>query len=220
MEIPFNPETPRGVFISFEGPEGSGKSTQIAMLTKHLQGLGKKIIGTREPGGTPAGNRIRQIFLDPECKGLEPQTELFLMLAQRSEHLKKTILPAVMDGVNVICDRYYDSSMAYQGFGRGLPPTWIHSLHSETLGDFLPDVTILLDLPPAKGLERAIRFGRKKPDRMEAEELAFHEKVRKGYLEIAQNNPRRYIVLNGEGTPESIFEEITRNLGQRFSWLF
>ena len=207
-----------GWFITFEGPEGSGKTTQIALLRDYLARLGLEVITTREPGGTPAGDRIRSVLLGNETGSLEPETELFLMLAQRTEHLRKVILPAVTGGKAVLCDRYFDSSMAYQGFARGLDPQKVREIHAQFLPGFLPGCTILLQIAPEQGLERARHGGRKQHDRIESETLDFHRKVYDGYNSLAQQEPERFVVVQADGDPQAISERIIEGLKQRLSF--
>ncbi|GAB4277348.1 MAG: dTMP kinase [Candidatus Rifleibacteriota bacterium] len=204
-----------GFFITFEGPEGSGKTTQIKQVEKFFKERGLEVITTREPGGTAAGDKIRNLLLQKGNEDLEPETELFLMLAQRTEHLKKVIKPSIQSGKTVLCDRYFDSSMAYQGYGRGLPPQLIRDTHSYFLGDFLPDLTVLLLIPPDKGLERARHGGKKQLDRMESQDLSFHRKVFDGYVNLAASEPNRFIAIEVDGDPETIFAKIKTELVNR-----
>lgn len=205
----------RGMLITFEGPEGSGKTTQIKMLQDYFSGIGSEVLTTREPGGTIAGDKIRSVLLDKENGHLEAETELFLMLAQRTEHLKKVIEPAVKAGKIVLCDRYYDSSMAYQGFGRGLSPELITDAHASFLGGFLPDFTILLLIEPEHGLERARHGGRKQLDRMESQDLDFHNRVYQGYQTLAKSEPERFIAINAKGDAPVIAQKIQSELKKR-----
>lgn len=207
-----------GLFITFEGPEGSGKSTQIRRLAADLEAAGRTVILTREPGGTTAGDRIRSILLDKTGISLEPETEVFLMLAQRTEHWRKVIEPAKARGCVVLCDRYFDSSLAYQGYGRGIDVAAIRKLHIDFLGpEFLPDATVLFDLPPEKGLERVRTSGRGAPDRMESEELAFHRRVREGYLAAAAAEPGRYLVIPADRDVAQVSRDVAEALNARFS---
>ena len=207
-----------GLFITFEGPEGSGKSTQIKRLAADLEAAGRTVILTREPGGTPAGDRIRSILLDKTGISLEPETEVFLMLAQRTEHWRKVIAPAKARGCVILCDRYFDSSLAYQGYGRGIDVAAIRNLHFEFLGsEFLPDATVLFDLPPEKGLERVRTSGRGAPDRIDSEELAFHRRVREGYLAVAAAEPGRYLVIPADRDVTQVARDVTAALNARFA---
>lgn len=207
----------RGLLITFEGPEGSGKTTQIKLLQQYFENRGSQVITTREPGGTVAGDKIRHVLLDKENGHLEPETELFLMLAQRTEHLKKVIEPAVSSGKIVLCDRYYDSSMAYQGYGRGLPTELITQTHTGFLGGFLPDFTILLLIEPQQGLERARHGGSKQLDRMESQDLEFHQRVFQGYKKMAELEPDRFIAIAASGDASSISQKIQNELSKRFT---
>ena len=204
----------KGLFITFEGPEGSGKTTQIKLLKSYFESKGLKVTTTREPGGTKFGDKIRNLLLDHSGGNLESATELFLMLAQRTEHLAKVINPNRGPEQVVICDRYFDSSMAYQGYGRGIDPQKIENVHATFLPDFKPDITIVLAIDPAKGLERARHGGTKDLDRMESEALDFHKRVYKGYLKMAEAEPERFLLIKAEGTPEEIFDKIKTKLEQ------
>jgi dTMP kinase len=180
---------PRGRFITLEGIEGAGKSTQKATVAERLRAAGVTLIETREPGGAPIAERIRALLLAPDNAGMAADAELLLMFAARAEHLHKTIVPALEAGHWVLCDRFTDATYAYQGGGRGLDPARIAVLEQLVQGDLRPDLTLLLDLPAEQGLARA--RGRSRPDRFESEALAFFERVRTRYLEIAGREPDR-----------------------------
>jgi dTMP kinase len=210
-----NNNSHKGLFITFEGPEGSGKTTQIELLRKFFIEKNNQVITTREPGGTIAGDKIRDILLDHSNGSLEPETELFLMLAQRSEHLKKVIKPAINSGKIVLCDRYFDSSMAYQGYGRGLATEMIRTAHEQFLPGFLPDLTILLLIKPETGLKRALHRGTKSPDRMESQNIEFHQRVYEGYKSLAKNEPKRFVLVNNEGDPKQISALICKELEKK-----
>jgi dTMP kinase len=181
----------RGCFIAFEGGEGAGKSTQEQLLARSLADLGFPVVRTREPGGTPAGEAMRNVLLSPEYEGLDPRAEALLFAAARGEHVGRVIRPALERGDIVICDRYLDSSVAYQGHGRDLGPRQIRDLSLWATRDLLPDITILLDVDPELGLSRV-----SDPDRLEAEPLAYHQRVRDAFLVIAADEPERYLVLD------------------------
>lgn len=206
-------------FITFEGPEGSGKSTQIKLLNEFFVSKGFQTVVTREPGGTLPGNAIREVLLSKTSGKLEPETEMFLMLAQRSEHLKKVIKPALELGKVVLCDRYFDSSVAYQGYGRKIGAEKVRKAHEDFLDDFLPALTMLLQLPPEVGLQRANHGGAKLLDRMECEELSFHKRVYEGYNQMADAEPERFVKIDAEGDPESISKRIIQAVVNRFSEL-
>ena len=210
------PKSPGGFFLTFEGPEGSGKTTQIVRLAGHLRAMGKTVVQSREPGANGFGNAVRSLLLDHSSENLEPLTELFMMLAQRTEHLQKVIGPALQQGQVVLCDRYLDSSIAYQGYGRGLSRDFVMNLHLECLGPCLPHATILMDIPPEVGLQRARHQGRKQLDRMEDQALEFHARVREGYLTEARRNPERFIVIDGSAPAEEITQRLFSELAGRF----
>lgn len=203
-------------FITFEGPEGSGKSTQIKRLQSFFADRGFETIVTREPGGTGPGDAIREVLLSKASGKLEPETEMFLMLAQRNEHLKKVINPALDAGKVVLCDRYFDSSVAYQGYGRKVGADKVRKAHEEFLGNFLPTMTILLQIAPAEGLKRANHGGTKQLDRMECEELSFHENVFEGYNKMAAAEPERFVKIEATGNPDTIAKRISDAVLKRF----
>lgn len=189
------------MFITLEGIEGSGKSTQIRHIFDLLQGFGLSCAITREPGGTTIGKKIRSILLDPESSGMDPVAELLLYTADRVQHINETILPLLEAGKTVICDRYFDATLAYQGFARGLDMELILSLHKLTCQNLKPHLTFLLDLAPDTGLLRAwkqLKSGVRADaeSRFEKETLDFHERVRAGYLEIAASEPERFRIID------------------------
>ncbi len=203
-------------FITFEGPEGSGKSTQIKKLQEFFAEKGFETLVTREPGGTKPGDAIREVLISKSSGKLEAETEMFLMLAQRCEHLRKKINPALEAGKVVLCDRYFDSSVAYQGYGRGLGAKKVRKAHEEFLGDFLPSLTILLQIAPADGLKRANHGGTKQLDRMECEKLDFHERVFDGYNKMAEAEPNRFVKVDAVGDPDDISKRIIAAVLKRF----
>ena len=189
------------MFITLEGIEGSGKTTQIRRLAEFLEDKGVDCVTTRQPGGTLIGENIRSILLDPANSALEPLAELLLYMADRAQHINELIRPALKNGKTVVCDRYFDATLVYQGFARGLSIELIGQLHQLLFDDLKPDVTLLLDLPPQVGLERAWRQlnnGQRSghESRFEAEAVAFHEKVRAGYLELARLEPERFRIID------------------------
>ena len=190
----------RGAFITLEGGEGCGKSTQIALLADRLTAAGADVLVTREPGGTPVGDRIRGLVLDVAHTGMASRTELLLYEASRAELVGAVIAPALARGAVVLCDRFADSSTAYQSYGRGLPLAEVLALNMLATGGLVPDLTLLLDLEPATGLARAA--GAAAADRLESEELAFHERVRAGFLAIAGGEPGRVRVV--DATPAAV----------------
>ncbi len=205
------PSHQRGYFIAFEGGEGAGKSTQEALLAQSLLEAGHAVVRTREPGGTPAAEQIRHIVLSPEFEGLDPRAEALLFAAARGEHVARIVRPAIERGYVVICDRYLDSSVAYQGYGRDLGPEHVRDLSLWATHDLVPDLTIVLDVSPQVGLSRLSN-----PDRLEAEPLEYHETVRAAFLAIAAQDPGRYLVLDALGEVETIaaaiLERVTADL--------
>jgi dTMP kinase len=205
------------MFITLEGIEGSGKTTQIARLVEFLEDRGFECVTTRQPGGTLIGEDIRSILLDPANSALEPTAELLLYMADRSQHIHDLIRPCLKAGKTVLCDRYYDATVAYQGFARGLSIELIRNLHHLLFDDLKPDVTLLLDLPPQLGLQRAweqLNSGQRsgQESRFEAEKVTFHEKVRAGYLELARLEPDRIRVVDAAPPPDQVFAEISQIL--------
>ena len=206
------------LFITFEGIEGCGKTTQIGLLTSYLQGIQRPFLLTREPGGTEVGERIRQILLSSENAGIEPMAELFLYAAARVQHYRQVISPALHERNIVLCDRFADATLAYQGYGRGLDLAWIEKIHSRTVENIKPDLTFLLDVPVEEGLRRALKRMEKhteKEDRFEREALDFHQRVRDGYLALARREPQRIIVLDGMKDEGTIHHGIVSHLSSR-----
>jgi dTMP kinase len=190
----------RGRFITFEGIEGSGKSSQITLLTEHLRSKQRSVTLTREPGGTAIGDQVRKILLDPGNKALDPSAELLLYAASRAQHLKEVIRPALAGGAVVLCDRFSDATIAYQGYGRGLDLDMIQALDRLVTDGMRPDLTVLLDVETAVGLARARgrnnQQGLEAEARFENEALAFHERVRQGYLALARKAPDRITIVD------------------------
>ena len=184
----------KGKFITVEGIEGVGKTTNIDFIHQQLQAAGRDVVLTREPGGTPLGEAIRGLLLDPAYTGMDSTCELQLMFAARAEHLAKVVWPALEQGQWVLCDRFTDATYAYQGAGRGIDSGVIARLEELVQGDFRPDLTLLLDVPVEIGLARAGKRGAL--DRFEQEKVAFFERVRNDYLEMAQRSPDRYRVID------------------------
>jgi len=197
----------RGIFITFEGVEGSGKSTQVERLARYLRGRGLDCVVSREPGGTEIGERIRTILLDPGCRTMDPKTELFLYLASRNQHVREKVLPALRQGKVVVLDRFGDASLAYQGYGRELGVKLVSRLNKLATAALKPQLTILVDLPVGVGK------GRKEADeldRVEQETLQFHERVRRGYLSLARRAAGRIKVVDGTMEPDRLEAEIRR----------
>ncbi len=199
----------KGFFLTLEGPEGAGKTTLGERLAGWFRERGAEVVLTREPGGTPLGRRIRELLLSTP---MEAETEFLLYLADRAEHTRRVIRPALLAGRVVISDRYADSSYAYQGHGRGLPLAWMRAATEGATGGLAPDLTLLLDLDPEVGLAR-VRGGR---DRLEAEDLAFHRRVRQGFLTLAAAEPERFAVIPADRDPERVFRSAVRAVERRW----
>lgn len=191
----------KGVLITFEGGEGSGKSVQVEILANHLREKGCEVVVTREPGGTRIGEHIRNITHDPENVDLDPKTEAYLMAAARAQHVAEVINPALKQRKIVICDRFLDSSIVYQGYGRGLGEQTIITLNQLAVGGIIPDLTILLDISVSEGLSRR-HNGRKKIDRLDLQQRDFYERIRQGYQKIALKEPRIYVISGTKSIEE------------------
>lgn len=209
-----------GMFISFEGGEGTGKSTQIARLAAALQAAGVGVEILREPGGTAAGERIRALLQHEEAgANLVAEAELLLFAASRAQLVRERIRPALAAGIFVLCDRFLDSTTVYQGVGRALPPEQVAQINRFAVGGTLPDLTILLDLPVEEARWRMREAGRL-ADRIENEAAAFHEAVREGYLDLARKETGRFFVVDARREEADVAEEIRRELSRRRDGLF
>ena len=193
----------RGRFITLEGGEGAGKSTQLSRLAAHLRTFGLEVVETREPGGAPGAERIRELLINGPADRWDAVTETLLHFAARREHVVRTILPALERGAWVVCDRFADSTRAYQGYGLGVPTEAIETLYRQTVGELKPDLTLILDLPVEEGLRRAgaRRAGGTRYERMDA---AFHARLRDGFLAIARGEPARCAVVDATGTVDEV----------------
>jgi len=196
----------KGFFITFEGIEGCGKSTQIERLKRHLEQQGHRIDAMREPGGTAISEAIRAILLDPANTAMAPTTELLLYESARAQLVAERIRPALEAGSVVLCDRFCDSTMAYQGGGRGLPMEVLRSLHDIATGSLWPHLSLFIDVPVEMGLKRTRGAG--ELDRIEMEGTAFHERVREGFITLARTEPNRIVTINGSATPDEVEQEI------------
>jgi dTMP kinase len=199
---------PRAPLITFEGVEGAGKTTLAQHLADWLRAQGVSVRLTREPGGSPLGEHLRPLLLH---EPLDAWAELFLFLADRRQHTLQVILPALEQGAWVLCDRYADSTLVYQGYGRGLDIALIRRLNALATGDLTPDLTVLIDLPVEDALARA-----NAPNRFEAETLAFHTRIREGYLQLACAEPRRFLVLDGLQPLEALQASLKQAVRERF----
>lgn len=197
----------KGLFISFEGPDGSGKSTQARMLAERLRSHGRDVLESVEPGGTPIGQQIRRILLDPANQELTAVSELLLMFAARAQNVEQWILPALAQGKIVISDRFTDSSIAYQGAGRGLGWETVLEVDRIACHGLVPDLTICVDIDTAVGLARAQSRGGLET-RLEEQAIEFHKRAREAYHELARQQPRRFRLIDGSGTPEAIAEKV------------
>lgn len=214
----------RGVFVSFEGIEGSGKTTQMTQIAGRLIAAGEDVVATREPGGSPLGKRLRAVLLESGDHPIDARAELLLYVADRAQHLVEVVEPALAAGRIVLCDRYADATFAYQGFGRGLSLETIRSLHAAPPLDRRPDRTILLDLDPRIGVERARNRNRelgmeRTEGRFENERLDFHRRVRDGYLTLAAAEPFRFRIVAAEESPHAVQARIADLLADLFASL-
>jgi len=206
----------RGKFITFEGGEGTGKSTLAAMLALRLESLGIGVTLTREPGGSPGAEIMRHVLLSGAAKPLGPEAEAMLFAAARDDHIHCTILPALEAGKWVICDRFADSTRVYQGVLGEVDPRFIKALERVSVGKLRPDLTFVLDVPVAVGLQRAAgRRGDVKPDRFEAEEVDFHETLRNAYLALAAGEPQRCIVIDASAPKKMVTQRIWQTVSSR-----
>jgi dTMP kinase len=213
-----------GRFITLEGGEGAGKSTQIAGLVKRLEDAGIGVISTREPGGAPGADTIRSILVSGDTDRWDPMSEALLNFAARREHLMRTIWPALERGHWVVSDRFADSTMAYQGYGHGIDRDLIAALYRAAVGDFHPDLTLMLDLPVAEGLRRANErnglrngAGGAGEDRYERMNVEFHERLRAGFLAIAAADPKRCVVIDASGEPDNVSALIWAAVTSKFA---
>ena len=203
-----------GLFITFEGGEGCGKSTQIAALKARLEAMGKTVVQTREPGGTALGESVRSLLQhDDAGQGMSPEAELLLFAASRAQHVRELIAPAIAQGQIVLSDRFLDSTTVYQGVARAIDSKKVETINQFAIGDTTPDLTILIDLPPEIGLARVHARSDGQLDRMEKEAIEFFQAVRQGYLDLAKSEPKRFLVLDGSQTVEELETQIWQRVG-------
>lgn len=198
----------RNLFITFEGPEGAGKTTVIKKIAERLAQENIDVLSTREPGGIEIAEKIRAVILDPAHTAMDERTEALLYAAARSQHYFEKVRPALDAGKMVICDRFIDSSLAYQGYARGIGVDEVLAINEFAIGKKLPDVTILFDLAPEVGLARIYAHGNREVNRLDVESLAFHEKVREGYLQLVERYPTRIKVVNADQNVEQVIEDV------------
>ncbi len=200
----------RGLFITFEGGEGAGKSTQMARLAESLRAAGRDVLITREPGGSPGAEAVRHVLLSGAAETMGPAMEAVLFAAARSDHVEQVIRPAVNAGQIVLCDRFFDSTRVYQGVTGNLSPDFIAALEQVTVNGMTPDLTIILDLDPAVGLARAAsRRGKEVPDRFEKETLEIHRRRRQAFLDIAAAEPGRCVVIDANRSPTAVASAVS-----------
>ena len=197
-----------GYFITSEGPEGAGKTTVMQLLGSRLKDEGYEVLMTREPGGVKISEKIRNIILDREHIMMDSRTEALLYAAARRQHLVEVILPALNEGKIVICDRFIDSSLAYQGFARGIGVEEIYSINQFAIGETMPDKTIYFDIEPSIGLARINAHLEREKNRLDVESLSFHEKVREGYLMLLDKYPERFVTIDASKEVEEVLEEV------------
>ena len=196
------------MFISFEGGEGSGKSTAIKTIVDRLQKRGYDVLLTREPGGTPISEEIREVILNNANTDMDPMTEALLFAAARRQHVVECIKPALKEGKIVLCDRYVDSSLAYQGAARGLGVKKVYDINMYATEGLLPDITIFFDISPEQGLERISEHASSREiNRLDTEKIQFHESVRKAFKDLAKEYPERYVIIDASLSPEAVAEE-------------
>ncbi len=208
----------KGLFITLEGPDGSGKTTQIAKVAEYLKKHNIDFIQTREPGGTRISDKIRSLILDPEHKEMHDLTEVLLYAASRAQHVHEKILPALEEGKVVLCDRFVDASLAYQGFGLGVGEEPVLQINNIATSGLVPNRSYFVDVSPEVGRERMkARYGTENLDRIEQKDLTYHERVREGFEHIFSKQTDRIVRINGEQNPEAVFEEIAEDLDQLLS---
>ncbi|KGR89167.1 thymidylate kinase [Ureibacillus massiliensis 4400831 = CIP 108448 = CCUG 49529] len=198
----------RNLFITFEGPEGAGKSTVLQQIVKRMQEEKIEVLATREPGGIEIAEKIREVILNPAHTAMNERAEALLYAAARSQHFYEKVLPALQKGKLVLCDRFIDSSLAYQGYARGIGIDEVLAINEFAIGKRLPDITILFDIEPEVGLARIQKHSSREVNRLDVESLAFHNKVREGYQEVIKRYPERIKVVNADQSLEQVVEEV------------
>ena len=199
-----------GLFLTFEGPDGSGKSTQIKLLAEYLTGLGQSVFVTREPGGTDIGEQVRALLHDLRNQAMHPRAEILLYAAARAQHVGQAILPRLAAGEVVLCDRFIDSTFAYQGYGHGLDLDTLRQITTFATQGLQPDLTLLFDIDPAEGLRRRQADGAAEWNRLDDYALAFHQRVHHGYHELAAQEPERWVILDGRLDKDALQAQVRR----------
>jgi dTMP kinase len=208
----------KGMFITFEGSEGTGKTTQIQRLSTRLEGLGKKVVISREPGGTPLGEDIRHLLKHADGgDNMVPRSELLLFAASRAQHVDEFIQPNLDEGNVVICDRFLDSTTVYQGVARAIDSSTVETVNQIAIASTLPDITVLIDLDPEEGFKRIQSRNTEPPDRMEQEHMDFYKAVRQGYLDLAADHQERFLVVNGHQSIETVEQAIWDGIKERIN---
>ena len=212
----------RGIFITIEGPDGSGKTTALQQVVPRLQQeMNRKVVATREPGGSPIAEKIRSLILDPSHTDMDSRTEALLYAASRRQHLIEKVLPVLESGDVIFCDRFVDSSIAYQGYARGIGEEGIREINQFATEGIEPDVTLYIDVPAEVGIQRIhANLDEREYNRLDQEKLAFHEKVRAGYQHLAQANPERIVVVDGPMSRESVAEACYHIIKNRYPSYF
>lgn len=204
----------RGRFLTFEGGEGAGKTTQMRLLARALEGAGMTLKTTREPGGSPGAEAIRRLLVEGESDRWDAVSETLLFLAARRDHVRRVLAPALAAGVWVLCDRFADSTLVYQGYGKGLPLRFLRALSRFTIDDLVPDLTLILDVPVRLGLERALARGAAS-DRFEALDRDFHERLRRGFRRIARQRPERCVLIDASAEIEIVHRAVLNAVSER-----
>ena len=203
------------MFITFEGGEGAGKSTAIKRIVEKLTSEGYKIVLTREPGGTPIAAEIRNVILNKKNTAMDPRTEALLYAASRRQHLVEKVIPALKEGKLVLCDRFLDSSLAYQGGARGIGIDTVYNMNLFATEGMLPDLTILFDIKPEEGLARIAANSQREVNRLDVEKLTFHNKVRDSFHELAKKFPERFVIVDASKTPDEVFADAYKAIEDR-----
>lgn len=203
-----------GLFITIEGPEGAGKTTVLEHIVKELRKQGHPVVQTREPGGIAIAEQIRSVILNTDNTSMDARTEALLYAAARRQHLIEKVVPALQEGSIVLCDRFVDSSLAYQGHARGLGMDEVASINAFAIDGVMPQLTLLFDVRPEVGLARIHRHDGREVNRLDLEDLSFHQKVREGYLKLAQSHKERIVVIDAEQHQENVYEEVLAQIAK------